>query len=66
LATSVEIAVQPIAAACATIGNCTEPASLIFSSDIGRQIGLGEIVSLEQERLAGGLGECVGEAVAEI
>ena len=46
--------------------NRTEPASLIFSSDMGRQIGLGEIVSLEQERLADGLGECVGEAVAEI
>src|SRR5215469_12696742 len=66
LATSGGIAIQPIAAACATIGNCTDPASLIFSLDIGRQIGLREIVSLEQERLAGRLSQRVGEAVAEV
>ena len=31
-----------------------------------RDIGAGEVVALEQERLAGGPGECVGEDVAEI
>jgi predicted nuclease of predicted toxin-antitoxin system len=44
----------------------TEPASLIFSSDIGGHIGLGEVVPLEQEPLAGCLRERVGKAVAVI